>query len=118
MCRALRYGWNRRRKRLARPQPEAFPTGKPERTIPSVVMWKEQGSASLCSELVLYPWLSRLSRSFQEEIVRVEDPVAQVLISLPVEEICPALRAQVGHSAGASAPFRSQVAGLHFELLN
>ncbi len=83
-----------------------------------VVGRKVQRTAGFRSELILHPRRARFPCGVQKKIIRIEDAVAQVFVSFPVKVVRPTFRAQVGHSSGETSPFRSQVAGLNFELLD
>jgi len=103
---------------LACTQPEALSAQKPERPVSSTATRKVKGTAGIAAELILYPGRSRPTDRIQEKIVRVENLVAKIFVGFAVDSTCACLGTQVGNASRKSAPFRSEIAGLDFELLN
>src|SRR4029077_18075285 len=108
---------NRGSERLTGSQPESFPAEKPK-SRRTVVLRNDHRSAGVNPELVLDPWRPWTPRSVEKKIVGVKDFVAKILVRFAMHRPGPGLGAKVGHPARKLAPFRSQIAGLNFELLN
>ncbi len=81
-------------------------------------MRDNQWAARVCAELVLREGRPLLPGLIQEEIVGIQHLVAQVFVRFPVQAVAARFRAQVNDAARKLAPIRSQVTGLHFELLD
>jgi len=93
-------------------------TGSKLNPVSSTATRKVKGPAGIAAELILYPGRSRPTDRIQEKIVRVENLVAKIFVGFAVDSTCACLGTQVGNASRKSAPFRSEIAGLDFELLN
>ena len=81
-------------------------------------MRNDQRPTRVGAELILREGRPLLPGLVQEEIVCIQHLVAQVFIRLPVQPVAARFRAQVDDAARKLTPIRSEIAGLHFELLN
>jgi hypothetical protein len=86
-------------KRRSSAQTETFPAEKPESLVAAIVKVRNvERTASVCSELVLREWRPFLSR-FVQEVICVENFVAQVLIGCSMEAVGAGFRAQVDYAS-------------------